>query len=178
MCMKHLNKAGFEDVKRVHEELGAKFKGRNCTGPECIRIATVKGMCLTHYTQIYDGRTLRVIQPRRDEEEECQAPRCKETATYTGLCGRHNQRSSKYGLTPDEAVVLWNQGTCDNPGCSNTSSLHIDHNHKTGEVRGLLCMSCNTSLGALEEDRNRISGLVEYLEKNLTTDIDMAWTEA
>jgi hypothetical protein len=43
--------------------------------------------------------------------------------------------------------------------------LNVDHNHKTGKVRGLLCTNCNTSLGKLQEDRNIIMGLVAYLDK-------------
>jgi hypothetical protein len=42
--------------------------------------------------------------------------------------------------------------------------LHVDHDHKTGKVRGLLCNTCNTSLGLLSEDKNRITGLITYLE--------------
>ena len=43
--------------------------------------------------------------------------------------------------------------------------LHIDHNHETGRVRGLLRTSCNKSLGMLEEDRSRIVGLTGYLDE-------------
>jgi Recombination endonuclease VII len=35
--------------------------------------------------------------------------------------------------------------------------LYVDHDHRTGEVRGLLCNACNTAIGLLEEDRARIS---------------------
>jgi len=36
--------------------------------------------------------------------------------------------------------------------CNNkTVRLAIDHNHKTGKIRGLLCSGCNGQLGALED---------------------------
>jgi hypothetical protein len=42
-------------------------------------------------------------------------------------------------------------------------SLHVDHNHDTGAVRGLVCFSCNSALGNLHEDEARISALLTYL---------------
>lgn len=44
--------------------------------------------------------------------------------------------------------------------------LAIDHCHKTGKVRGLLCDACNTSIGQLEEDTERLRALIAYLERN------------
>jgi hypothetical protein len=43
--------------------------------------------------------------------------------------------------------------------------LWIDHNHDTGQIRGLLCMSCNTALGFLREDEYLINSLLKYLIK-------------
>ncbi|WP_442942261.1 endonuclease VII domain-containing protein [Nonomuraea sp. NBC_00507] len=43
-------------------------------------------------------------------------------------------------------------------------NLHVDHCHTTGKVRGLLCVGCNTALGLLAEDSERIRGLLGYLE--------------
>lgn len=43
--------------------------------------------------------------------------------------------------------------------------LAIDHNHTTGEVRGLLCAKCNTALGLLDESCERAQALISYLER-------------
>ena len=42
-------------------------------------------------------------------------------------------------------------------------SFHVDHNHETGALRGLVCFSCNSALGNLHEDEARISALLTYL---------------
>jgi hypothetical protein len=42
---------------------------------------------------------------------------------------------------------------------------HVDHDHKTGKARGLLCNTCNVGLGMLGEDENRILGLIKYLRR-------------
>lgn len=42
--------------------------------------------------------------------------------------------------------------------------LCIDHDHKTGDVRALLCNACNTALGVLGEDPEHIRALASYAE--------------
>lgn len=42
--------------------------------------------------------------------------------------------------------------------------LAVDHNHKTGEARGLLCHNCNTKLGVLEEN-SFIEKAIKYLKR-------------
>lgn len=43
-------------------------------------------------------------------------------------------------------------------------STHVDHNHVTGIVRGILCKSCNSTLGFSKENTYRLRGLLHYLE--------------
>jgi len=43
--------------------------------------------------------------------------------------------------------------------------LSVDHNHITGKVRGLLCHSCNVSLGHAREDINVLLNMIVYLKK-------------
>jgi hypothetical protein len=42
--------------------------------------------------------------------------------------------------------------------------LAVDHNHKTGEVRGLLCSTCNSALGLLHDDPSILRAAADYLE--------------
>ena len=45
------------------------------------------------------------------------------------------------------------------------TSLAVDHNHVTGQNRGLLCWRCNTCIGRLEEDPGLLRAAANYLEK-------------
>ena len=42
-------------------------------------------------------------------------------------------------------------------------SLHVDHDHATGERRGLLCFRCNNSLGDLSDDPELVANVATYL---------------
>lgn len=46
---------------------------------------------------------------------------------------------------------------------NNTTSLHVDHCHKTKKVRGLLCNRCNIALGMMRDDMQILSKAIEYL---------------
>jgi len=43
--------------------------------------------------------------------------------------------------------------------------LSVDHNHKTKQVRGLLCTSCNSALGLFRESAIVLKGAINYLKK-------------
>ena len=85
------------------------------------------------------------------------------------LTRKHNLRS-KYDLTEQEYdYLVYVQGN----KCAICSTIRpggygihwqIDHDHITGEVRGLLCSNCNTALGLLKEDRNVLHKAAEYLD--------------
>lgn len=90
---------------------------------------------------------------------------------------RQGLKLKKYGITVADAekMLEHQMGLCANRGCGDEISLsgkngkrataHVDHDHKNGMVRGLLCMGCNIGLGMLKENKNKIFGLTEYLNK-------------
>jgi hypothetical protein len=41
--------------------------------------------------------------------------------------------------------------------------LSVDHNHKTGRVRGLLCKRCNVAIGMLDDNPKLLARALEYL---------------
>lgn len=75
----------------------------------------------------------------------------------------------KYGLTLEqyEAMLASQGGTCavcgGGPGYNR--DYNIDHCHKTGRVRGILCISCNVILGHAKDDPARLDLLAAYLRK-------------
>lgn len=81
-----------------------------------------------------------------------------------------------YGITLKEynSILLKQNGTCGvcdaaDSGVSRKNSnkrepLFVDHCHKTGKVRGLLCRLHNTALGIMKDDVNMIQKLLEYLK--------------
>ena len=50
--------------------------------------------------------------------------------------------------------------------CKTDRPQHVDHDHKTGRVRGMLCFLCNQALGNVRDDIKRLHGLIDYLHRN------------
>ena len=75
---------------------------------------------------------------------------------------------TRYGLTTEEfsAMVLGQDNKCKICG-DEMSPPQVDHNHSTGEVRSLLCLPCNTSLGLLREDPQILRNMISYIHDNL-----------
>jgi len=79
-----------------------------------------------------------------------------------------NNLKYKYGLTmQDYAQILVKQGggcmICEEPP-PDGRRLCVDHNHKTGRVRALLCDSCNRRLGIFEANREVFEAYLSFFE--------------
>lgn len=81
---------------------------------------------------------------------------------------RRNRRYNlhKFGMTPEryEEMLVSQGGVCAIcKGPPDTTNFHVDHNHTTGTIRGLLCSACNTAIGLLKEDAEIFQSAVSYL---------------
>lgn len=77
----------------------------------------------------------------------------------------------KYGLTLDDYKnILAEQKECCSICKVNQSNfnkkLAVDHCHKTGKVRGLLCQFCNQGLGNFKDNKQLLDLAIKYLEKH------------
>ncbi|MGY1502089.1 endonuclease VII domain-containing protein [Streptomyces sp. QTS52] len=50
--------------------------------------------------------------------------------------------------------------------CLAASAVQVDHCHKTGRVRGVVCFNCNSGLGLLRDDPDAMHRAADYLEGN------------
>jgi hypothetical protein len=83
----------------------------------------------------------------------------------------------KYGITLEdfERMAIAQDGACaiclrdpsEFEGHKNLSHkvLHVDHDHVTGKVRGLLCFFCNTAIGMLRDDAAVAMRAADYLKE-------------
>lgn len=92
---------------------------------------------------------------------------------------RNQHLKQRYGITiEDYDRMLKEQGgrckICQTPGVKSIilgdrhnryHRLYIDHDHETGEIRGLLCYHCNIVLGHLFDDLERARAVVKHLEQ-------------
>lgn len=90
-----------------------------------------------------------------------------------------NQLMKWYGLSLEDYEKMYSdrKGKCDicgihkpprnyKYGAKPHMSICVDHNHKTGKVRGLLCFQCNFALGNFKDDIELVRSAVRYLEEN------------
>lgn len=77
---------------------------------------------------------------------------------------------SKYGLTVGvyEAMLKNQNGVCAICGRPQSSGkrLSVDHDHKTGVVRDLLCDRCNRGIGFFEDNPDLMLKAIEYIRKH------------
>lgn len=76
-----------------------------------------------------------------------------------------SHRRRKYGLNEKEYnnMLLSQNNICAICNKPSNKTLHIDHNHTTGAIRGLLCSNCNTGIGMFKEDTAVLTKAIEYL---------------
>jgi hypothetical protein len=84
---------------------------------------------------------------------------------------RNHHLLKKFGITLEEAEqILFKQGNlcaiCKDPIEDKRGFYpHVDHDHLTGRIRGILCFRCNAGLGAFKDDPRRLLAAIQYLSQ-------------
>lgn len=78
-----------------------------------------------------------------------------------------------YGITLEyfNELLGSQNGECaicltDNPQGAEQMRWNVDHDHKTGKIRGILCGVCNRTIGIAKESIFRLEKSIEYLKKH------------
>lgn len=71
----------------------------------------------------------------------------------------------RFTLAEIDAVYAASDGHCAICRCIPKGKLALDHDHKTGKLRGLLCVLCNTALGKFKDDPDILMRAIEYLKR-------------
>lgn len=84
---------------------------------------------------------------------------------------KNNRLKYEYGINEDKYNEIFTaQGgccaICKTHQTSLPISLAVDHDHKTGEVRGLLCGNCNRGIGYLQDTAEVLESATNYLLKH------------
>jgi len=83
---------------------------------------------------------------------------------------RWNYIRREYGLSEGD---FWRILESQNGACAiclerkeELKQWHIDHDHSTGRVRGILCFTCNTALGKFHDDEEILESAIRYLHRS------------
>lgn len=104
----------------------------------------------------------------------------KDSNSYRSECKQCIKEMIRFrtiGATSNDYAEMYARqgGKCAICGCILNSSRYtqfaVDHCHKTGKLRGLLCTNCNTGLGLFKDSTQRLQGAIDYLNKHRIEDI-------
>lgn len=93
---------------------------------------------------------------------------CKDCSkSKSHIYHKNTYRYAKYGITKEQFNELFKnqEGKC--PICRTElkKEIHIDHDHTTGQVRGILCGKCNKGLGQFNDNIKSLTNAIKYLSR-------------
>ncbi|HMH94140.1 MAG TPA: endonuclease VII domain-containing protein [Streptosporangiaceae bacterium] len=161
--------AGGAEIRERRKETGS-VDGPEATCQGCGEIKPAKDF------YVYRGSKAQPVAPyRRQPCKECvKAERQKWRQENPELLSERQigyRLQFKFGITREQYEALLAAqggvcGICGTPPRPGKKRLHLDHDHQTGAVRGVLCGWCNTAVGLFGEDVSLMARAARYLEKS------------
>ena len=124
-----------------------------------------------------DGRRKPLAPDGRKYHSFCRPCNSESQKVWRKKNGKHWSRKRLYGITREEyqALIDAQDGACAicgdtkmpiDPRTGHKYDLAVDHDHKTGKVRELLCPNCNNGLGCFKDDPKLLHLAIQYLVKH------------
>jgi uncharacterized Zn finger protein (UPF0148 family) len=162
--------------RQIASEKGEKFyQGKSCK--KCgntLRYTSMTGCvkCTKENSirRFENGDVKEWVQKNREKVNSSNRKRYNSLSSEEKRKRNRKQQISLYGLTVEQYddMIIGQNYVCAICGRSEKSStrgvLFIDHDHKTGKVRGLLCDSCNRGLGYFYDNTSFLSNAIKYLK--------------
>jgi hypothetical protein len=166
-------------------EIEKPYYKRNMTPPEicktegCGKPAKSRDLCAACYKRLMTNGFTKYLE-RKKPAKPCEVIGCSEWMYAKGLCHRHYsvaKHAKGRGITietyledlkkqKNRCLICGEEERQKNGMTGKVRNLNIDHCHKTGKYRGLLCSSCNTAIGLLKEDPEIFARAMKYLRKH------------
>lgn len=150
-----------------------------CSVMDCPEVDYVQGMCRRHYTTYKNDHNPNYKPNRRFKRRAeikpcvlCETPFAARSgsAKYCTACRELNRRTSRlcrFGITAQQydAILARQNGVCAicRSVCKSGRKLSVDHDHKTGFVRGLLCSRCNIGVGQFDDNYQLMQKAATYM---------------
>ena len=163
-------KACYSIRYRAHRERKAAAEGRTLrVRPEVPEGSAYCPACQQVKSLTDFGRNRGSRSGRTAYCKPCHNAKGKET--YTRLYGstRDYHLKRRYGITSADvdAMIEAQGGVC--AICQEREPKHVDHDHLTGSVRGVLCSCCNQALGNARDRTDILRAAIDYLERTTWT---------
>lgn len=170
-CDREVNAKGYCDkhyrrIRKTGTTEKSSFIQKECYSPECKRGAKSKGLCDMHYRRLKTSGKIDLfvkIKPK------CKIQDCERPYIAKEFCRIHYEMSrqnmiinQKARLMIDDHNNLCDICKTDIPGFGR-KNLSVDHDHKTGVVRGMLCQKCNIGLGNFNDNTELLEKAIKYL---------------
>ena len=110
---------------------------------------------------------------RNASQPSGRTPYCKPCHNVRGKASRDKMGGARtyhlrrrYGITAEEADVMFEAqgGLC--AICRTAPAVHVDHDHDTSELRELLCFNCNGGLGQFKDDPEVLRAAAGYVQRH------------
>lgn len=136
------------------------------------RLVQARGLCNSCYTRAKRAKELDKYpkkQSKKNKPARCHPEKKIHALDLCMYCYNRQQNLKPYDMTVKhyEDLLSAQSGNC--AICLGENHLpnivlFVDHNHTTGQVRGLLCARCNTGIGLLKDDIGIMFSAIEYLQ--------------